>query len=79
MHVNNRATYYRELLRRLKLSLTHLWDRYIQLYLIIAFMYPFDSFPANTNVFLTLAQGYGFVIFVFMFLERSYMVLIWLV
>ena len=35
--------------------------------------------PANTNVFLTLAQGCGFVIFASTFLERSYMVLIWLV
>ena len=38
-----------------------------------------EGVPTNTNVFLTLAQGCGFVIFVFMFLERSYMVLILLV
>ena len=37
------------------------------------------STPANTNVFLTFAQGCGFVIFVFTFLERSDMDLIWLV
>ena len=37
------------------------------------------SYPANTNVFLTLEQGCGSVIFVLMFRERSYMVLIILV
>ena len=39
----------------------------------------YGVYPANTIVFLTLAQGCGFVIFVFTFLERSYMILIWLV
>ena len=37
------------------------------------------AYPANTNVFLTLARGCGFVIFVLIFIKRFYMVLIILV